>query len=215
MQDAIFLSASVPDKRSKNYVFEADTIAIASAVRSLVYVALGRRPIIWGGHPAITPIVWSMAESMGIDYGAWVKLYQSQYFQDSYPEDNVRFRNVVFTENINANLEDSLLNMRKRMFYENDYSCAIFIGGMSGIQAEFNLFRKIKPQVPCFPILSTGGATLLLKDQYLLSGMDVDVDVDLDLDLDLENDIDYVPLFHRLCGIELTDKRYPKPNVSD
>jgi hypothetical protein len=195
---AIFLSASVPDKRSKNYVCDADTIAIASAVRSLVYVALGRRPLIWGGHPAITPIVWSMAESMNIDYGSWVKLYQSKYFKDMYPEDNERFENVIFTEKVKSDLELSLLHMRTRMFDENDYSSAIFIGGMKGIQTEFNLFREINPHVPCFPILSTEGATSLLKE---------DANRWNEMNVDLERDIDYVSLFHKICKIELTATR--------
>ncbi len=205
MPKAIFLSASVPDKRSRNYVCEADTIAIASAVRSLVYVTLGRCPLVWGGHPAITPIVWSMAESMKVDYGAWVKLYQSAYFKDAYPEDNERFDNVVFTEIIEADLELSLLNMRTRMFHENYYSSAIFIGGMKGIQTEFNLFRKINPNVPCFPIFSTGGATMLLKDYEGVANK---------MNVDLEKDIDYVPLFHKLCGIELTAKRHVIPPIN-
>ena len=99
MTGAIFLSASVPDpKRSPQHAKTADTVAITSAVGALVYVTLGRRRLVWGGHPAITPMIWVVAESMGVDYGKWVKLYQSKFFKEDFPEDNEQFRNVVLTE---------------------------------------------------------------------------------------------------------------------
>lgn len=63
MMDAIFLSAGVPDpRRGPEYAATADTVAITAAVSALVYVTLGRRPLIWGGHPAITPMIWVIAE---------------------------------------------------------------------------------------------------------------------------------------------------------
>ena len=78
MSDAIFLSASVPDpRRGPEYAQTADTVAITAAVSALVHVLLGRRLLVWGGHPAITPMVWGVAQGLGLDYGQWVKLYQS------------------------------------------------------------------------------------------------------------------------------------------
>ncbi|MFH7375956.1 hypothetical protein RA263_28030, partial [Pseudomonas syringae pv. tagetis] len=66
---AIFLSASVPDGRGENrYAQTADTVAIATAVGALVHVVLGRRRLVWGGHPAITPMVYAVAEGLGVDY---------------------------------------------------------------------------------------------------------------------------------------------------
>ena len=83
MVDAIFLSASVPDpKRGPEYAETADAVAITSAVSALVNVTLGRRLLVWGGHPAITPMIWVVAEAIGVDYGRWVRLYQSRYFED-------------------------------------------------------------------------------------------------------------------------------------
>ena len=59
MADAIFLSAGVPDpKRGPEYAATADTVAICAAVSALVHVALGRRLLVWGGQPAITPMIW-------------------------------------------------------------------------------------------------------------------------------------------------------------
>ena len=96
MNDAIFLSAGVPDpKRDPQYAKTADTVAITAAVAALVHVTLGRRLLVWGGQPAITPMIWVVAEGLGTDYGSWVKLYQSKHFEDEYPEDNQRFQNVT------------------------------------------------------------------------------------------------------------------------
>ena len=96
---AIFLSASVPDpRRSPKYFSTADPIAIGAAVSALVYVTLGRRLLVWGGHPAITPMIWAAAEDMGVDYAAWVHLYQSRLFQDEFPAENARFQNVTYID---------------------------------------------------------------------------------------------------------------------
>src|SRR5258705_7742568 len=99
MVEAIFLSAGVPDpKRGPQYAKTADTVAITAAVSALVHVTLGRRLLVWGGQPAITPMIWVVAEAFRLDYGSWVKLYQTHYFEDQFPEDNERFRNVIYTE---------------------------------------------------------------------------------------------------------------------
>src|SRR5688572_20092354 len=74
MADAVFLSAGVPDpKRGPEYAATADTIAINAAVSALVHVTLGRRLLVWGGQPAITPMIWVVAEDIGVDYGKWVR----------------------------------------------------------------------------------------------------------------------------------------------
>ena len=166
MNDFIFLSASVPDpKRAPRFAESSDSVAITSAVRALVHVTLGRRVLVWGGHPAITPMIRVVAEEMGVDYGKWVKLYQSLFFKDQFPEDNEAFKNVVYTENINNDIGKSLLRMRERMFSENDFKSAIFIGGMGGIIDEFNLFQKYQPGKNIIPIVSTGGATLEVEEK--------------------------------------------------
>lgn len=201
MSEAIFLSASVPDpKRAPEFAKSADAVAISAAVSALVYVTLGRRLLVWGGHPAITPMIWIVAESMGVDYGQWVKLYQSKFFEDEFPEDNERFRNVVYTEAADGGLDESLLNMRQRMFEEQKFSAAVFIGGMRGILDEFNLFRRLQPTARPVPVISTGGATKLLASQLG------------DFSEDLCADLDYVALFHRHLEISPVERRYFRPD---
>lgn len=201
MNEAVFLSASVPDAKSApQYAASADAVAIASAVTALVYVTLGRRPLIWGGHPAITPMIWSVSESLGVQYGEWVKLYQSKFFEDRYPEDNSRFRNVTYTQNVDRDRNKSLRYMRERMFKEHQFDAAVFIGGMAGIVEEFDLFIQSQPKANAVPVLSTGGAALELASRLP------------NLTRDLTDDLDYVSLFHRHLNIPPQEKRYSLPS---
>ena len=93
----------------------------------------------------ITPMIWVVAQDIGVDYGRWVRLYQSRHFKDEFPEDNERFQNVTYTDDIDKDREKSLFAMRERMFSEHKFKAAVFIAGMSGIVQEYNLFRRMQP----------------------------------------------------------------------
>ena len=200
MVDAIFLSASVPDpKRGPEYAETADAVAITSAVSALVNVTLGRRLLVWGGHPAITPMIWVVAEDIGVDYGRWVRLYQSRYFEDEFPEDNERFQNVTYTDAIEEDRDKSLLVMREQMFSDYRFKAAVFIGGMGGIVEEFNLFRRLQPDAVVVPIVSTGGAVLEVAKRLP------------NIDQDLIDNFDYVAVFHRYLGVAVREERFSRP----
>jgi hypothetical protein len=200
MSDPIFLSAGVPDpKRSPEHARTADTVAIQAAVSALLFVTLGRRPLIWGGQPGITPMIWVVAEDMGIDYGRWVQLYQSRFFEDEYPEDNERFRNVSYTDAVNGDRDQSLLAMRDVMFRAHKFSAAVFIGGMKGIVEEYEMFRDLQPHADILPISSTGGATLQVAES--MGGVESD----------FSDDLDYVSLFHRRLGVSVHENRFQTP----
>lgn len=202
MADAVFLSAGVPDpKRGPEYAATADTVAIAAAVSALVHVTLGRRLLVWGGQPAITPMIWVVAQDIGVDYGRWVQLYQSRHFKDEFPEDNERFQNVIFTDDVGRDREKSLRLMRERMFSERTFKAAVFIGGMGGIIEEYELFRKFQPNAAIVPVLSTGGAVLEVGAR---TGS---------LSPDLADERDYVALFHRHIGISVKEERYRDPDA--
>ena len=83
---AIFLSSSIPVGGRRNFYETADPFLIQSAVREFVTLVLGRRMIVWGGHPAITPMVWAVCEDLGVDFANAVVLYQSGYFADIFPK---------------------------------------------------------------------------------------------------------------------------------
>ena len=200
MPEAIFLSASIPDpRRAPAYAVTSDSVAIASAVSALVNVTLGRRLLVWGGHPAITPMIWIVAEDVSVDYGSWVRLYQSKYFEEQFPEDNERFSNVTYTDTIDGDRERSLRVMRERMISDYVFNSGVFIGGMDGILQEFKIFRNLQPKAQLLPIGSTGGAALEVARQLP------------ELHPDLLDDFDYISMFHRLLGIPTNEKRFSRP----
>ena len=200
LSSVIFLSASVPDPgRSPVYASSADSVAIASAVTALIGVVLGRRLLVWGGHPAITPMIWAVAESVRVDYGCWVQLYQSRHFQENFPEDNEKFRNVTFTADVPGDRAASLFMMRKEMFTAHSFTDAVFIGGMEGIIEEYELLHKIHPGANMIPVVSTGGATIEVARRIKrVAG-------------DLSEDLDYVAMFHRHLRISPRERRYYRP----
>ena len=78
--NAIFLSASVPVKGRGHYYETADPFLIQFAVEELVTTVLPKQQIVWGGHPAITPMIWAICEDLNIKYADTVVLYQSRFF---------------------------------------------------------------------------------------------------------------------------------------
>lgn len=197
MTDAVFLSAGVPDpKRGPQYAKTADTVAIAAAVSALVYVTLGRRLLVWGGQPAITPMIWAIAEGLGTDYGEWVRLYQSKHFEEEFPEDNQRFRNVVYTDDVGHDREKSLRLMREKMFSDFSFSAVVLIGGMGGILDEFDMLRTMQPKATFLPVASTGGAAVVVAER--LSRVPID----------MWHELDYVSMFHRYLEVSVKELRY-------
>lgn len=147
--------------------------------------------IVCGGHPAITPMIWSICEDLGVDYSGAVVLYQSTFFKDRYPEENDRFHNVVFTNAVAGDREASLLLMREEMLWRDDLVAAVFIGGMEGVEAEHELFRKFHPAAKVLPVPSPGGAALnLAKDQGYFADADL-------------GDVDFAQLFHTHLALNI------------
>ncbi len=159
---AIFLSASVPLVNRGNYHETANPFLIQCAVRELVISVIRQHKIVWGGHPAITPMIWSICEDLSIDYSEAVVLYQSKFFQDRFPEESQRFHNVVLTDAVPTDMSASLLFMREQMLSRQDLVAAVFIGGMEGVEAEYDLFIRFHPQAKVLPVAAPGGAALEL-----------------------------------------------------
>jgi len=162
---AIFLSASVPIVGRGNYYESADPFLIQSAVREFVTVVLGRRLMVWGGHPAITPMVWAVCEDLGVNYANAVVLYQSKFFADVFPEENQHFGNVRYVDAVAEDREASLLRMRKEMLSRDDLVAAVFIGGMEGIFAEYEMFAAIHPGANILAVPAPGGAARQLSER--------------------------------------------------
>src|SRR6266446_3477049 len=114
LMNAVFLSASVPVPGRGNYYETANPFLIQTAVREFTTTALGRRLVVWGGHPAITPMVWAVCEDLGVKYSNTVVLYQSKFFEEDFPKENLRFANVKYIEAA-GDREKSLYEMRTAM----------------------------------------------------------------------------------------------------
>ncbi len=110
---AIFLSASVPTRAP--YDADCRPQAIQAAVNALAQVVLGRKKLVWGGHPAITPLLWSAAQAVGVEYTVAVELFQSRLFQKVLPAENKHFANVTLVNAVGEDQEKSLLAMREAM----------------------------------------------------------------------------------------------------
>ena len=191
----IFLSASIPVKGRGNFMESADPFLIQFAVREFMTVCLGRRRIVGGGHPAITPMVWAVCESLDVRYASSVRLYQSRHFDEWFPEENKRFCNVTFTPAVPNDRAASLDVMRRVMLAE-PFEAAVFIGGMEGIFDEYRIFRELHPKTKVLAVSAPGGAAMQLAKK-----------------LRQANDgVDFARLFHRKLSIAATE---PRDQVQD
>lgn len=136
---------------------------IQSAISALATVALGRRTIVWGGHPAITPMLWASAKELGVQYATAVRLFQTKLIpQEDFPEENKNFANVTYVDAVDGDRDKSLLAMRGAMLRSAGFDAAVFIGGMEGVNEEHTLFAALHPGAKCLPIGMTGGAARML-----------------------------------------------------
>ena len=150
---AIFLSASVPYREP--FVNYFDAIAIREAVLALVSLCVRERELVFGGHPAISPLVEHAARSLGALER--VHIFQSNFFKNHVPAVARAFPNLHWTRR-GKDATTSLTTMRKQMIGFRDYGAAVFIGGMEGLFEEMEVFKNVHPDVPVIPIASTGGA---------------------------------------------------------
>jgi hypothetical protein len=163
----VLLSAGIPSADSSKYEPEPDLIR--QAILALIAVALPYRKIVFGGHPAISPLVELAAINIGaIDN---VCIFQSRLFKDVIPQEAKNFQNLHWTRVIKKSNEiqtkkASLTEMRKKMIQSESFGLAIFIGGMEGIEEEWDLFGQCHAGKPRIPIASTKGAAMLLWQKY-------------------------------------------------
>lgn len=180
----IFLSASVPLVGTGRYYETANPFLIQCAVRELIIGVIRQHKIVWGGHPSITPMVWTICEDLGVDYSESVVLYQSRFFDEVFPEENEFFKNVIFIDAVADDQEASLMAMRQEMLSRADLTAAVFIGGMGGVEAEYELFTHLQPNGMVLPVPSPGGAALNLAiDKGYFAGDDL-------------TNMDFAQLFH-------------------
>lgn len=193
---AIFLSASVPVRPP--YDADARPQEIQAAVNALAQVVLGRKKLVWGGHPAITPLLWAAAQSVGVEYADAVELFQSRLYQEDFPAENKHFANVTYVDAVDGDKAKSLLAMRQAMLASTDFDAAVFIGGMDGVHDEYEMFITKWPNAACIPVALTGGASReLAKRIGYVRGTDA-------------APLDFVALLYHELKIRPRQKRKPK-----
>lgn len=162
----IFLSASVP-KRDREFFGTENVFAIKEAVISFVRVCAEKKlPFYFGGHPAITPLVWNVAKNYSGEKEPAIKIYQSRYFGDLIPDEVKHFKDVHMIDAVDDNKYESVNRMRQVMFEENPTDCAVFIGGMDGVVDEARKIRDMYPDARFLPLASTGGAAKAIYEEF-------------------------------------------------
>lgn len=161
----VFLSASLPDpKRHRRYYDTADLVAIRDAVHGLASVVLEHSRLVFGGHPAITPLVRRVAQRLGQE--TRVTVYQSRFFESLFPRDLTAFTGVVLVDEVPSDRQGSLLAMRQEMLDSARFRAGVFIGGMEGVEEEFDLFIAKHPTALALPVASTGAAAKILLNRH-------------------------------------------------
>jgi hypothetical protein len=162
----IFLSASVPlPSRSPAYFDRANVIAIRDAVRALAIVVVQQKiTLVFGGHPAITPMIRLQIAQAGAPVGDRVVMFQSRFFEREFPKDNAAFERVELVDAVQNDRQKSLLRMREVMLAESCHA-GLFIGGMEGVEEEYAMFQRLQRGIPAFPIASTGAAAQILFER--------------------------------------------------
>ena len=189
----IFLSASVPERELDTYI--PDPVAIRDAVRALVAETVRKRMLVFGGHPAISPLVHHAADDLGaIDN---VRIYQSEFFRPVIPPVAQQFPHLIWTSIVGNNRKLSLIEMQTRMIDSQQFAAGVFIGGMDGVEDEWTMFTLRYPHVPVYPIASTEGAARLLWASWQPPQVP---QISYNLKDRLAQDLDYRSLFNDLLG---------------
>ena len=116
-------------------------------------------------------------------------VYQSGFFVKEFPKENKDVEHIVVTEDL-GDRDKSLDLMRRRMLIENDYVAAVFIGGMNGVEDEFELFTSSHPDAKVLPVASTGAAAQIVYERN--AG---------EFDARLKTDMAYASLFKDLLEV--------------
>jgi hypothetical protein len=166
---SLFISASIPAPTRWDGAYDAN--AITDAVVAFAREALERGwTVVTAAHPTIAPLVFFVAQDMGIRAEKPpVVVYQSALYSEMFPEEIAKFESegfgrLVLTEAAAGEVPEpgrnmhSLFRMRRQMLEEQRPRVAVFIGGMEGINDEWDLVADLCPDAARFALFSPGGA---------------------------------------------------------
>jgi len=184
---SVFLSASIPYQKdtikNSHYLKTAQPRRVIDAVSFLARAVFCRElNLIFGGHPAISPMVLDIARRFLDQTEPRVAVFQSMFFYQMIPQDTLRlaewdYGHLFWTQRCSAtpskNERDASLTwMRTVMLHCPNLVAAVFVGGMEGCEEEADLARNLPGKLPCFAIGSSGSAAgdLLKSDPQRFSG---------------------------------------------
>lgn len=188
---AIFLSASVPaPRRAEQYLRVEDAaFEIEQAVISLARAVFSEGgELVFGGHPAISPLVAMVAgeyrepryvESSQEQLWAPIRIFQSRAFEGFLPNDTLLMYQLGYAtitwvdaadgEKFDPNMRydhpacpNSLRAMREAMIGRTRPEAMVCIGGMEGVEREAETFSELRRGAPIYVLERTGGASLIL-----------------------------------------------------
>ena len=193
---AIFLSASVPVRKdyegNERHLETARPELIRAAVVEVAKRAFKHDlTLVFGGHPAISPMVLEVARRFLADpHEPRVFVFQSEFFsEESRPRATHELVSwdagrLVLTPSVvvegKPDREKSLALMREIMVRWPGLIAAIFVGGMDGILKEATAFQQAHTQdapvgprsePPCFAVVSAGGAAADLSKDGRFDGL--------------------------------------------
>lgn len=172
---AIFLSASIPNPETWTGAFSIPEITDAVVAFARVFLTAGVQ-LVSAAHPTIAPLLLYVAAEIEPRQTERVVIYQSQLFEDVLPTATRRFEaeeigQIIWTEaregdpRVRETWGPSLDLMRRQMLSQTDPRAAVFIGGMEGIQTEYELFREVFPDRPTYAVGRPGGEARQLADR--------------------------------------------------
>jgi hypothetical protein len=203
----VFLSTGIPRQDWPDPALQRHEIVEAVMATARAVLGAGAR-LLFGGHPLITPLVFTVAqEELGRrSISGGIDLFQSEFFSDTLPEDVWGFREAPWatvhdipatsaaTEDTDVVVADkrrvALQQLREAMLGAVEtFAGAVFIGGEGGIPVEYEMIRRRGPDIPCYPIGRPGGAARSLEATRIL---------DPTLLVDLQESGAYTFLSHRI-----------------
>ncbi len=166
----VLLSASVPDEVAGTPEAQRVYDFVVAIVAALFDAGV---PLVFGGHPTITPLIHRLARERGAARPP-IDLFQLERFRGTAPPealDSSVFERVHWVGDPGLEITEDLPNLREPMAALA--RAAVFIGGKTtgfqgarpGIRDEYDRFRAHHPDAPVYLVGGAGGETARLADE--------------------------------------------------
>lgn len=172
----LFLGASIPVMRSdsraeaeKAFVRTARAAEIEAAVRALgEYARKQNIQLVFGGHHSIATALLPLAQEWRSNPLPWLLFFEHTYYRHQQSETAEALASYPGVQLIWVDGEADthqrgpngrhLEHLRRTMMSLPGLDAAVFVGGMSGVCYEFELFHRLRPGLPRFAVGCGGGA---------------------------------------------------------